>query len=321
MVCSLGMTSGRGRPGRRLRARRRPRRACWPACAPIRPRRRHRRIDVPHRARRRLRPRPHRALHRPRHRRRSGAHRRREVVLLEHRRRGDRDAGPPRGRARRVRPGSGSTSFHGTLDDGRRNNISMRRLKHEARDQERPDRRGRVPRRARLRAAAAAGPTRWRGSPTPAGLNRMMEMVNGSRFGVAMMGLGIARRSFLEAVIWAHHRRAKGRLLVDLPLAREQLVDMHWSSSRRRSHSASSAPPPSGATTAARLRRILVPAAKVRLCRLGVEAVVVRGRAARRQRLLRGLGPHPAAARRPVPSDLGGQREHLRPRRAAGDPP
>src|SRR5205823_7172075 len=58
------------------------------------------------------------------------------------------------------------------------------------------------------------------------GLNRMMEMVNGSRFGVAMMGLGIARRCFLEAAIWAHHRMAKGRRLVDLPLIREQLVDM-----------------------------------------------------------------------------------------------
>ena len=37
------------------------------------------------------------------------------------------------------------------------------------------------------------------------GLNRMMEMVNGSRFGIAMMGLGIARRCFLEATVWAHH--------------------------------------------------------------------------------------------------------------------
>src|SRR5205823_10800136 len=58
------------------------------------------------------------------------------------------------------------------------------------------------------------------------GLSRMMEMVNVSRLGVAFMGLGIARRSFLESAIWAHHRRAKGRLLVDLPLVREQLVDM-----------------------------------------------------------------------------------------------
>jgi acyl-CoA dehydrogenase len=35
------------------------------------------------------------------------------------------------------------------------------------------------------------------------GINRMMEMVNGSRFGVALMGLGIHRRSFLEAAIYA----------------------------------------------------------------------------------------------------------------------
>src|SRR6185295_13002883 len=102
------------------------------------------------------------------------------------------------------------------------------------------------------------------------GLGRMMEMVNGSRFGVAMMGLGIARRSFLEAAIWAHHRSAKGRLLIDLPLAREQLVDLlveleaaiaigfECAAANRRDDGV-------------RLRRILVPAAKVRLCRLGVE--------------------------------------------------
>ena len=148
----------------------------------------------------------------------------------------------------------------------------------------------------------------------------MMEMVNGSRFGVAMMGLGIARRGFLEAAVWAHHRRAKGRLLVDLP-ARARAARRPARRARgRRSPSASSAPPPAARPDGERLRRILVPAAKVRLCRLGVEAAVVRRRAARRQRLLRGLGPHPPAPRRAVPPDLGGQREHLRPRRAARDP-
>ncbi len=35
------------------------------------------------------------------------------------------------------------------------------------------------------------------------GINRMMEMVNGSRFGVSLMSLGIHRRSFLEAAIYA----------------------------------------------------------------------------------------------------------------------
>src|SRR5690606_28537876 len=102
-------------------------------------------------------------------------------------------------------------------------------------------------------------------------LNRMMEMVNGSRFGVAMMGLGIARRSFLESAIWAHHRSAKGRLLVDLPLVREQLLDTlcELEAAFALGFECAAA---SRRDDGERLRRIAVPAAKVRLCRLGVEA-------------------------------------------------
>jgi acyl-CoA dehydrogenase len=102
-------------------------------------------------------------------------------------------------------------------------------------------------------------------------LARMMEMVNGSRFGVALMGLGIARRSFAEAAAWAHHREAKGRALVDLPLVREQLVDVlaELEAAVALGFECVSA---GMQADGARLRRILVPAAKVRLCRLGVEA-------------------------------------------------
>jgi acyl-CoA dehydrogenase len=103
------------------------------------------------------------------------------------------------------------------------------------------------------------------------GLARMMEMVNGSRFGVALMGLGIARRCFAEAATWAHHRQAKGRVLVDLPLVREQLVDQmaELEAAVALGFECAAA---SGFADGARLRRILVPAAKVRLCRLGVES-------------------------------------------------
>src|SRR5207237_8586755 len=118
-----------------------------------------------------------------------------------------------------------------------------------------------------LRPAGEAGG----GSSDAGGLSRMMEMVNGSRFGVALMGLGIARRSFLEAAVWAHHRRAKGRLLVDLPLAREQLVDLlvELEAAVALGFECAAA---SRRDDGTRLRRILVPAAKVRLCRLGVDA-------------------------------------------------
>lgn len=58
------------------------------------------------------------------------------------------------------------------------------------------------------------------------GLVRMMEMVNVSRLGVAVMGAGIARRSVLEAAIHASQREAFGRLIRDYPMVRETLIDM-----------------------------------------------------------------------------------------------
>jgi acyl-CoA dehydrogenase len=59
------------------------------------------------------------------------------------------------------------------------------------------------------------------------GLGRMMSgMVQGSRLGVAYMGLGIARRSFLEAAIYAAHRRAFKNRIDAFPMVRETLTEM-----------------------------------------------------------------------------------------------
>ena len=155
------------------------------------------------------------------------------------------------------------------LEDGSLNHLSMRRLKDKLGTKSVPT--GEVEFHGALGYALRPRDDGAPVSSDAGGLNRMMEMVNGSRFGVAMMGLGIARRCFLESAIWSHHRRAKGRPLVDLPLVREQLVDLQVEleaaialgfecalASRR--------------ADGGRLRRILVPAAKVRLTRLGVEA-------------------------------------------------
>jgi len=157
------------------------------------------------------------------------------------------------------------------LDDGSPNRYSIRRLKQKLGTKSVPT--GEVEFHGALGYAlrARSGGDREPSSSDAGGLARMMEMVNGSRFGVALMGLGIARRSFAEAAAWAHHREAKGRVLVDLPLAREQLVDML---AELEAAVALGFECVSAAVQAdgARLRRILVPAAKVRLCRLGVEA-------------------------------------------------
>ena len=257
---------------------------------------------------------------RARHRRRSGAHRRREVVLLEHRRRRHRDAGPARGRARRAPPGSASTSCPAYLDDGSPQRHHDAAAQAEAGHEERADRRGRVPRRARVRPAPRARRRRAPAAPDAGGLEP--HDGDGQRLALRRRHDGprhrppqLPRGDDLGAPPQGQ------RALPRRPPARcASSSSTCSSSSRPRSRSASSAPPPTRRADGERLRRILVPAAKVRLCRFGVEAAGVRHRAPRRQRLLRGLGPHPPAPRRAVPPDLGGQREHLRPRRAPRHP-
>jgi acyl-CoA dehydrogenase len=166
------------------------------------------------------------------------------------------------------------------LDDGSPNRYTIRRLKQKLGTKSVPTGEvelqgalGYALRPPRTEDAAAPEPSEAsdRSASDSGGLARMMEMVNGSRFGVALMGLGIARRCFAEAAAWAHHRQAKGRALVDLPLVREQLVDQlaELEAAVALGFECAAA---SGFADGARLRRILVPAAKVRLCRLGVEA-------------------------------------------------
>lgn len=159
------------------------------------------------------------------------------------------------------------------LEDGSRNHYTMRRLKQKLGTKSVPT--GEVEFHGAvgyaLRPQRGEGPDAPQADSDAGGLNRMMEMVNGSRFGVALMGLGIARRAFLEAAIYAHHREAKGRLLVDLPLMREQLVDLQVELEAAFALGFECAAA-SKFHDGARLRRILVPMSKVRLCRLGVEA-------------------------------------------------
>jgi len=156
------------------------------------------------------------------------------------------------------------------LDDGSRNHYTARRLKPKLGTRSVPT--GEVEFDGALgyalRPRSSSGDI---GDSDAGGLNRMMEMVNDSRFGVAMMGLGIARRSMLESLIWAHHRTAKGRPLVDLPLMRVRLVDalVELEAAFTLGFACATA---TRHDDADRLRRILTPAAKVRLCRLGVEA-------------------------------------------------
>ena len=107
------------------------------------------------------------------------------------------------------------------------------------------------------------------------GLNRMMEMVNGSRFGVALMGLGIHRRSFLEAVIYAAHREQWGQRIDRYPLVRETLVDLlvDLEAGTAMTFECAAAARASADEAEGRLlRRILIPLAKMRATRVAIGA-------------------------------------------------
>ncbi|MFB4305269.1 acyl-CoA dehydrogenase family protein [Actinomadura sp. GTD37] len=58
------------------------------------------------------------------------------------------------------------------------------------------------------------------------GLARMMELTNGARLGISMMGLGCARRALVESLCYARAREAFGAALIDQPLMRRKLAEL-----------------------------------------------------------------------------------------------
>lgn len=58
------------------------------------------------------------------------------------------------------------------------------------------------------------------------GLSRLMQLTNSARLGIAMMGLGCARRALVESLCYAGAREAFGRRLRDQPLMRRTLADL-----------------------------------------------------------------------------------------------
>lgn len=98
------------------------------------------------------------------------------------------------------------------------------------------------------------------------GFAQMMEMVNVSRLSNAMRAAGIMRRSVLEAVTHARARAAFGRPLADLPLLRQNLVEMLLDAEAAASVVLNAAAVldrwDAGSADARRLFRILTPLAK-----------------------------------------------------------
>ncbi|SEG23583.1 Acyl-CoA dehydrogenase [Nonomuraea solani] len=73
---------------------------------------------------------------------------------------------------------------------------------------------------------AEAFPLMGTGSGAGSGLGTMMKLTNASRLGVAMMGLGVARRALVESICYARAREAFGRPLIEQPLMRRKLSEL-----------------------------------------------------------------------------------------------
>jgi alkylation response protein AidB-like acyl-CoA dehydrogenase len=64
------------------------------------------------------------------------------------------------------------------------------------------------------------------GQGSGSGLGTMMKLTNASRLGVAMMGVGVARRALVESICYAGAREAFGRPLIEQPLMRRKLSEL-----------------------------------------------------------------------------------------------
>jgi acyl-CoA dehydrogenase len=113
------------------------------------------------------------------------------------------------------------------------------------------------------------------GQPGPSdgtGLGRMMELTNAARLGIALFGLGNARRALVESVCYTRQRRAFGGSLVDKPLMRRKLAELIVDVEAAQAMVFDG----TGATNHRQPRglpqRIAVPVIKLKVCRLGITA-------------------------------------------------
>jgi acyl-CoA dehydrogenase len=113
--------------------------------------------------------------------------------------------------------------------DGSRNGVVIRRLKDKL------GTRSVASAEVEFRAAEAfilapnpfgTSPTRGSSELTKGGLARMMQLTNGARLAIAVMGIGCARRALVESLCYASAREAFGDVLVNKPLMRRMLASL-----------------------------------------------------------------------------------------------
>jgi acyl-CoA dehydrogenase len=114
--------------------------------------------------------------------------------------------------------------------------------------------------------SADAGPSDGKG------LGRMMELTNAARLGIALFGLGNARRALVESLTYAKQRRAFGGALADKPLMRRKLAELVVDVEAALALVFDGVGAPNHRQPRVMRQRIAVPVTKLRVCRLGITA-------------------------------------------------
>jgi len=107
--------------------------------------------------------------------------------------------------------------------DGSRNGVRIRRLKDKL------GTKAVASAEVELSGAEAyllAPPPSGEGPGDGHGVSTMMQLTNPARLAIALMGLGCARRSLVEALCYARAREAFGKRLADQPLMRRKLAEL-----------------------------------------------------------------------------------------------
>ncbi|OBG59097.1 MULTISPECIES: acyl-CoA dehydrogenase family protein [unclassified Mycobacterium] len=104
------------------------------------------------------------------------------------------------------------------------------------------------------------------------GLGRMMELTNAARLGIALFGLGNARRALVESLCYARQRHAFGGALIDKPLMRRKLAELIVDVEAAQAMVFDGTGATNHRQPRAMRQRIAVPVTKLKVCRLGITA-------------------------------------------------
>ncbi|BBY03300.1 acyl-CoA dehydrogenase family protein [Mycobacterium seoulense] len=115
-------------------------------------------------------------------------------------------------------------------------------------------------------------PTGEAGPSDGKGLGRMMELTNAARLGIALFGLGNARRALVESLCYARRRHAFGGALIDKPLMRRKLAEMIVDVEAAQAMVFDGTGATNHRQPRAMRQRIAVPVTKLKACRLGITA-------------------------------------------------